>query len=82
MANKERRMTGGAGATSGGRGAVAPARDNTTEADYWLSHRSGPFLVHKVGVCEPETIDNAGYLDDIETAIEQGFAPCPKCLKS
>ena len=57
------------------------ARDNTTEAAFWVSHRGGPFLIHHVGACEPLANDNAGYLDNYDTAIEQGFAPCPKCMK-
>ena len=80
MANHKRGVAGrvaiGSGAASNGE-----ARDNTTEATYWVSHRGGPFLIHKVGAgCEPQTNDNAGYLDDLDTAIEQGFAPCPKCM--
>ena len=71
---------GGTAHTSPGIGEAGTARDNTAEAKFWCSHRGGPFLIHKVGECEPETIDNAGYLDDYDVAIEQGFAPCPKCI--
>ena len=79
MAKQERSVSGNMRVKIGrtGRG---EARDNTKEAKFWVSHRGGPFLIHKVGDCKPETIDNAGYLDDYDNAIEQGFAPCPKCL--
>ncbi len=79
MAKKTRSMGGGAGATAGAVSSGA-TRDNTKEATYWCSHRGGPFLIHKVGACEPQTNDNAGYIDDYDAAIEQGFAPCPKCI--
>ncbi len=79
MAAKKTSLSGRAGAVTGG-DSRAGARDNTKEAAFWVSHRGGPFLIHKVGACEPETIDNAGYLDDYDNAIEQGFAPCPKCI--
>ena len=78
---KHTRGLKGAVSMTGGAGAKTPTgRDNTKEAKFWVSHRGGPFLIHKVGKCSPETIDNAGYLDDYDNAIEQGFAPCPKCL--
>ena len=80
MATNEERSLSGEVSTEVGAASGGEARDNTTEAAYWVSHRSGPFLVHKVGECEPKTIDNAGYLDEYEVAIEQGFAPCPKCI--
>lgn len=55
-------------------------RDNRKHAKFWVSHRMGPFLVHdNQGDCQPERIDNVGYLDSYENAIAQGFAPCPKC---
>ena len=61
---------------------TAAGRDNKMEVTFWLSHRGGPFLIHANGKgCEPQAIDNAGYLDDFDTAIDQGFAPCPKCMK-
>ena len=64
-----------------GAGGVHHARDNTKYATFWMSYRGGPFLIHKVGKCEPQANDNASYLDDFDTAIDQGFAPCPKCMK-
>ncbi len=81
---KHERSAAGNAAAKGGARSSGEARDNTTEATYWVSHRGGPFLIHKIGDgdgCEPQTNDNAGYLDDLDTAIEQGFAPCPKCMK-
>ena len=78
MAAKKVSMEGTASAK---RGASGGPRDNTKHATFWTSYRGGPFLIHKVGKCEPQTNDNAGYLDDLDTAIEQGFAPCPKCIK-
>ncbi len=79
MAAKRTSLSGRAGAVTGG-DSRAGARDNTKEAKFWVSHRGGPFLVHKVGDCEPQPNDNAGYLDIFDTAIDQGFAPCPKCM--
>ena len=77
----DRKKVGVSGSTNVSTGTKTSAgRDNTKEAKFWVSHRGGPFLVHKVGECKPETVDNAGYLDDYDNAIEQGFAPCPKCL--
>ena len=70
----------GVSGTSRGDAIAGGARDNTKEAAYWVSHRGGPFLIHKVGKCEPQPNDNAGYLDQYDVAIEQGFAPCPKCI--
>ncbi len=76
-----KRSAAGKVAIGSGAASSSEARDNTTEATYWVSHRHGPFLIHKVGEgCEPQTNDNAGYLDDLDNAIEQGFAPCPKCM--
>lgn len=73
-------MAGVASAVAGTSKGKSAGRDNTTKAKYWLSHRGGPFLIHGVGKgCEPQTNDNEGYLDDLDTAIEQGFFPCPKC---
>ncbi len=81
MARHERNAAGSV-ATKSGAASSGEARDNTVEAKFWASHRGGPFLFHKVGDgCEPQTNDNAGYLDNPETLIEQGFAPCPKCLR-
>ena len=81
MVKHERSATGNV-AAKGGAASSGGARDNTTEAIYWASHRGGPFLFHTVrDGCEPQTNDNAGYLDNPETLIEQGFAPCPKCMK-
>lgn len=55
------------------------ARDNTREGGYWLAHRLGPFMVHRVGVCEPGPNDNPSYTESITAAIDQGFAICPRC---
>lgn len=80
MTPKRTRLSGRAGAVTGG-GSTANARDNAKEATYWVSHRGGPFLVHKNGEgCESQTMDNVGYLDVLDTAIDQGFMPCPKCM--
>ena len=73
--------TGGAVSAKRGASGAHNARDNTKYATFWMSYRGGPFLIHKVGKCEPQTNDNASYLDNYDTAIEQGFAPCPKCIK-
>ena len=76
MAKHKRGLAGSSpAATAGG----STASDNTNA--FWVSHRQGPFLIHKVGACDPQPIDNAGYLDDVGTAINQGFGPCPKCMK-
>ncbi len=40
----------------------------------------GPFRSHEVGSCEPVENENVGYGDDYDNLIEQGFAPCPKCI--
>jgi hypothetical protein len=48
---------------------------------YWLEHRQGPFLYHKVdGPCEAPNRPNVGYLSDVDRIVEQGFIPCPKCI--
>ena len=73
--------TGGAVSAKRGAGGGGEARDNTKFAPFWTSYRGGPFLIHKVGKCEPQTNDNAGYLDDKEVAFENGFMACPKCMK-
>ena len=79
MADKKRGLSGHQAAAEVGTGTAA-GRDNAKEARHWVSHRGGPFLVHdNEGACEPQPNDNAGYLDDYGVAIEQGFAPCPKC---
>lgn len=83
MADQQREVSGSAAAATGGVGEAnaGVARDNRAEAKYWLSHRGGPFLIHdNVGECQPQPNDKAGFLDDYDTAIEQGFAPCPKCM--
>ena len=80
MTNHKRGLTGSSPAATAG-GSKSAARDNTKHAKFWVSHRQGPFLIHKVGVCDPQPIDNAGFLDDVGTAINQGFGPCPKCMK-
>ncbi len=60
----------------------ANARDNTKEAEFWVSHRGGPFLIHDNSKdCEQLPNDNVGYSDNSDALIEQGFAPCPKCMK-
>ena len=85
MAKYKRGLSGSQEAATGGTDGEAvggKGRDNTTEAAFWVSHRGGPFLIHDNQAedkCEPLPIDNAGYLDDYDAAIEQGFAPCPKC---
>ena len=70
-----RPIRGGADVEPGG-------KDNTKEAPYWVSHRGGPFLIHdNAGDCKPVSNDNAGYVDDLDVVIEQGFMSCPKCIK-
>lgn len=64
---------GHAGDTPGSR---ASCLDN----EFWVSHRTWQF--HFVsGECEPQPADNIGYLNSATVAIDQGFAPCPKCTK-
>ena len=78
LSGNQAAATGGVGVT-GGRG-VGKGRDNTKYAKFWVSHRQGPFLIHLVaGDCEVGAKDSAGYGDDYDNLIEQGFAPCPKC---
>ena len=79
MVKHKRGLTGSPAAPTVGNS--GSGRDNTKHAAFWASHRQGPFLIHKVGACDPQPIDNAGYLDDLDTAINQGFGPCPKCMK-
>ena len=81
MAKQERSTSGSVSTSKGELGGSGVGRDNRVEAAFWLSHRSGPFLIHVNGKgCEPQTADNPGYLDNEETAIEQGFARCPRCF--
>ncbi len=81
MAHQKRGLSGNQAAAKGGLGAGAGVgRDNRKHAVFWVSHRHGPFLIHdNKGPCEQLPNDNVGYLDSYEVAIEQGFAPCPKC---
>lgn len=82
MATHKRGISGSPAAPASGAKSIGDARDNTKEATYWCSHRGGPFLIHWVGKgCEAKPIDNAGYIDDLDVAIAQGFAPCPICMK-
>ena len=58
------------------------ARDNTKEAQYWVAHRMGPFLVHRNqgdNQCVPQQVDNPGYGDDLDILVLQGFMICPSC---
>lgn len=84
MTEHVRSVSGEAKAATGGVGGAegtANARDNSKEATYWVSHRMGPFLIHdNTKDCEPQPNDNVGYLDNKDSAIDQGFMPCPKCL--
>jgi hypothetical protein len=81
MAHYKRGLSGNQAAAKGGTEALSGAgRDNRKHAAFWVSHRHGPFLIHdNKGSCEQQPNDNVGYLDNYEAAIEQGFAPCPKC---
>ncbi len=85
MAHEKRGLSGNqaaakGGATVGGAEGRGVGRDNTKYAKFWASHRQGPFLIHLVsGNCEPGLKDSAGYGDDYDNLIEQGFAPCPRC---
>ena len=85
MAHSKRGLSGNQAAAKGGTsttggGGKGAGRDNRKHAKFWLSHRHGPFLIHdNQGECEQLLIDNVGYLDSYEAAIEQGFGPCPKC---
>ncbi len=81
MVKHKRGMAGAPPAATAGT-SKSSGRDNAKHAAFWASHRSGPFLVHKVGGCEPQPIDNAGFLDNFDTAIDQGFMICPKCMKA
>ncbi len=80
MANQSRGLSGRA---SSGKATKEPGvgADNRKTAKFWVSHRMGPFMFHdNAGACEPQPQDNVGYLNDAAVAIEQGFAPCPRCL--
>lgn len=81
MAHEKRGLSGNQAAAKGGAGpASGRGLDNRKHATFWVSHRHGPFLIHdNTGSCEQLRIDNVGYLNSYEAAIEQGFAPCPKC---
>ena len=82
MAGFKRGVSGNQAAATGGVGAggAGRERDNTKHAKFWVSHRHGPFLIHdNAGDCEVGAKDSAGYSDDYDNLIEQGFAPCPKC---
>ena len=81
MVHQKRGLSGNQAAAVGSIGGAAGAgRDNRKHAAFWVSHRHGPFLIHdNKGDCEPQANDNHGFLDSYEAAIDQGFAPCPKC---
>ncbi len=81
MTHQKRGLSGNQAAATGSIGGAAGAgRDNRKHAAFWVSHRHGPFLIHdNKGACEQLLIDSVGYLDSYEVAIDQGFAPCPKC---
>ena len=80
MAEHKRGVAGSQAASKGaaGGGGAGEGSDNATTAKFWVSHRMGPFLVHEVGGCDPE--GNVAFGDDYDNLIEQGFAPCPKCI--
>ena len=74
-----------------GTSGVGVGRDNTKEAKFWMSYRGGPYLIHKVGgecptesspTFDPGVIPTsvAGYSDDFDNVIDQGFKPCPECM--
>ncbi len=80
MAHAKREIGGSQATAVGNSGGVPPGvgGDNAKSAKFWVSHRQGPFLIHEVDGCEPE--GNVGFGDDYDNLIEQGFAPCPKCI--
>lgn len=51
---------------------------NLKTARRWISHRGGPFLIHKEKECDSKAM---GCHNSDENLIEQGFFPCPKCHK-
>jgi len=82
MAQYKRGLSGSASTGKTTKGESGAGADNRQEAKFWLSHRMGPFMLHdNQGDCEQQTQDNVGYLNDVAVAIEQGFMPCPKCMR-
>lgn len=83
MTEHEREISGmtSSGAHGGGDEAASGPKPSREIHRFWLSHRRGPFLFHEnSGPCQPTPADNVGYLSDVAVIIDQGFAPCPKCI--
>jgi len=82
MAKQKRGLSGDVSANPTG-GASGAGADSRETMKFWVSHRQGPFLFHdNTGPCEPQSIDNVGYLNDAGSAIDQGFEACSRCLSS
>ncbi len=81
MTEQKRGLSGSSSSGAGTKGKKSPGVENRVSAKFWVSHRMGPFQFHAVGGdCESQPSDNVGYANDAEAIIDQGFAPCPKCL--
>ncbi len=82
MAEHRRGLQGNVSSGRASKGEPGAGADNRTTAKFWVSHRMGPFMFHdNTGDCEQLPQDNVGYLNDAAVAIEQGFMPCPHCLR-
>ena len=82
MAQHRRGLSGSVSSGKATKGESGVGADNKATAKFWVSHRMGPFMFHdNTGDCEQLPNDNVGYLNDAAAAIEQGFMPCPRCMR-
>lgn len=82
MVKRERSVKGDSPTGTGGAGKAAASASQGRVREpprYWVSHRT--YLFHaNGGPCQPVPLDNVGYISDVRAVIDQGFAPCPKCI--
>ncbi|KKN69255.1 hypothetical protein LCGC14_0442500 [marine sediment metagenome] len=68
----------GLGGSSSSETTTEHRKGSKMRGKFLISHRGGPFLMHIVDGCDPgaERCNNG-----FDNLIDQGFVPCPKCMK-
>jgi len=82
VTHRKRGLQGSVSSGKTTKGESGAGADNRRTAKFWVSHRMGPFMFHdNTKDCKQKPHDNVGYLNDAAAAIEQGFMPCPRCMR-